>query len=531
MSINKFIAFTDFMWFYNQYKPLTPYGQDQKEKYLLHTDIKVLNDIFDNTQNLINFISEDNISVLKIEHHFDRIDRMNSLYKEQFDAADLFLIKKFLIHYKSIFKLIPDKIKQKLDINFYSDELLNILSPDNDLNETFYLSSSFSDELKLIRKQISHVYGQLSEIKNKVIDFIFENNKIDFRNREFVLVEKSTLNILETKKIYYEYYDSKMLLLKPIFPTEYMDLLDKKEELLNEENEQEKYILQLLSKAVLEQQHNLLLYIKAVEQLDTFIARAQLAINLSLTRPNADCGLTFNVVEGIFLPLKSKNTKLGMNYMPLTAEFNSNAILLSGSNMGGKTVVFKTIGFLQLLTQFGFFVPAKKLETRIYSEFVALGISEQSNIEGLSSFGQEINELINALKEPSKSTLLLADELAKTTNATEAKAILYGLLQIIVENYNITGFFATHFINLPQIDGVLKCKMKGLNQEAYQTYHKSNDTDSIQEKIKLINSFMQYEVVNDCGISSDFDALIIAQMLGLNPEIIKHANNYLAKMV
>jgi DNA mismatch repair ATPase MutS len=95
--------------------------------------------------------------------------------------------------------------------------------------------------------------------------------------------------------------------------------------------------------------------------------------------------------------------------------------------MGGKTVLFKTLAFLQLLTQSGFRIPATEFHTRVYSAIHILGTSPNNGIEGLSSFGQEIHQLTTAF-ESQESRLIFVDELAKTTNATEAKAILVAAL-------------------------------------------------------------------------------------------------------
>ena len=330
--------------------------------------------------------------------------------------------------------------------------------------------------------------------------------------------------------MYYEFYDADLILVKPIYPSQYMDALIRKEDLLKEETEQEKDVLLKLSEAVVTDKHNLLKYISNVSQLDTFMARARLAINLKLSKPKVNNGLSMKIIDGVYLPLKEKNVKLGMQYTPLTAYFKSNAIMLSGSNMGGKTVLFKTIGFLQLITQMGFWTPASYFETRLFDEIHVLGTtSNKLNVEGLSSFGQEIFKLSNVMNDSNNSKLLLADELAKTTNASEAKAILYAVLQHVSNSKNITGYFSTHFINMPSIKGVLKLKMKGLNHFILKSYYEKNNNLNINEKIKLINSFMQYEVEKDKGENKHADALVIAKMLGLHKDIISYANNYLDK--
>jgi len=525
MSISRVIELTDFNWFYTKYKPLTPYGIDHKERYHFISTKSELEHIHLMTNKMVEFIQSDETSIVKVEHHLSRIDRLNDLDKVEFDSADLFLIKKFLINYKAIYSYFNTTLNNCIEMRFSSLQLLEELAPDNDFSESFYLSSAFDTELDSIRKKIANLNTQLSKIKQSTIVTLLKHYQLDFNNREFILVDKSILNTLDPSDLVMEFYDSHMLRVKPVFPNSYMDGLIQKEEHLNVEAELEKKILKLLSEKISKEKHELKRYISDIEQIDVLIAKARIALRYDLIKPEFD-NKTLAVKNGVFLPLQLKHQELGLKYKPLTALFDSNSILLSGSNMGGKTILFKTIGFLQLLSQMGFFVPAQKFQTQIVDEIHVLGINGLHNVEGLSSFGQEIHNLSSVITKKCPM-LLLVDELAKTTNATEAKAILYAVLKHVTLNKNITGFFSTHFINMPEVEGVSKYRMKGLNKSEYLNYCEQNTEQNISKKIKLINTFMQYEVEKDDKKSNQFDALTIAGLLGLSNEILKHANDYL----
>ena len=525
MWLKDVIEFTGFKWFYDLYKPLSPYGIDQKENWVFYKDGTRLEMVFDITEKTTNFYKYNKNQAAKIEYHLKKIDRLNSLDKEEFDAADILLIKRLLNHYNKISSLLGEALKYDLNFEFDSHSLLDEIAVDNDYSDGFYISSGFSAELRQVREQVAQIDDQLEEIKLATFSCLEDKYGIDFENRDFVLCPKENIEKFDSDEVYCEFYDSNMILAKPVFGQRYTELLIEKEKLLNKETEQEKQVLQQLSKAVLKQKHNLLLYIKVIGQLDAFMARARLVIDLNLSRPNVISGKSMKIVEGVYLPLQQTNQELGMNYTPLNAKFKSNAILLSGSNMGGKTVLLRSIGFLQLLTQMGFWVRARHFETRLFDEIHILD-QHGDTVEGLSSFGQEIYKLSQALSDDGKRKMFLADEMAKTTNATEAKAILFGTLKKISSLNNINGYFSTHFVNMPKIDGVCKFKMKGLNKDAFREYYQTEKASAIQDKIKVINSFMQYEPVKDDG-SAVFDALNIAELLGLDDEVIKNANDFL----
>ena len=58
-------------------------------------------------------------------------------------------------------------------------------------------------------------------------------------------------------------------------------------------------------------------------------------------------------------------------------------------------------------------------------------------------------------------------------------------------------------------------------------YYKSQSSYDFAERIRLINSFMRYEIEHDINRDSSYDALKIAEILGLDDNIIKEAKKFL----
>ena len=69
--------------------------------------------------------------------------------------------------------------------------------------------------------------------------------------------------------------------------------------------------------------------------------------------------------------------------------------------------------------------------------------------------------------------------------------------------------------------------MKGLNYLEYKKYYNKEKQYSLSERIKLINTFMQYEIIKTGNKNRTYDAIKIAETLGLNEEIITHTKKYL----
>lgn len=530
MNIKEPMQFVEFNTFYSEYAPLTPYGLLDKNKYRVFTDEKLLLSVYDSIGKIAGFINENSFQSDKIEHHFKRISHLNTLERKTFDSSDIFLVKKLLVNFKSIVKLLNDEIKEDLHINFLSEELLNFLSLDGANKETFYLSAQYNPELAENRKKIVETDKVLAEIKKERLLEILKQHGLDFRFRDFIIASESITNNLSSELIYKEVYDKTSLLLKPMLPKEYFEIHKKREALLLEENRLEQVVLSAIAEKIIAEKELIKNYIDKIILLDTLFAKSRMAIKYKMTAPVLmDKKTTMEVVNGQYLPLANKCTKMGAIYTPLNAEFDNKTCVITGSNMGGKTVLLKTIGFMQLLTQMGFWVPAEKFKTSVFENIHYIGEDLSEKVEGLSSFGFEIHNLTKAINDFGTNTLLLIDEFAKTTNSKEAKAIIAAMLKSFSQKETVCSFLSTHFMELPEFEKVSFYKMKGLDYSAYQKYYNKEKQYSLRERIKLINTFMRYEIIKTDNKDKTYDAIKIADILGLNDEIIKYTKAYLSE--
>jgi len=365
MNISNIIQFTEFNTFYEEYTPLTPYGQLDKNKYEVITNKKKLNFIYDCINSVVNFINENSFIADKIENNLKKIALLNSLEKKQFDSTDIFLIKKLLINFKSIVDLLDETIKENLKIKFESKELLDFLSLEEPTKETFYLSANYNKKLAEIRYQLSKQDKVLSNIKKNRFNEILDLYKLDFRFRDFIIIEENLIYNFSTEHIYKEVYDNTSLLIKPILPKEYFTLHKEKDILLLEEVILEQEILQEISIKILKEKAFLKSYIQKIEILDTIFAKSRLAIKYKMTKPILTENETVNIKNGNHLILSNKCEQNKTIYTPLNVEFDTKTVVITGSNMGGKTILLKTIGFLQVLSQMGFWVPAQKFRTTV----------------------------------------------------------------------------------------------------------------------------------------------------------------------
>lgn len=527
MNIKNTLKFIDFESFYAEYKPLTPYGLKNKLGYFIYTDLKELQNQHNFLGEVIWFINNNSFNADKIENRLKRIALLNSLYKSNFDTSDIFLVKKLLLNYKVIFDLLSSELKQSLNLDFNLDELLSYLSPDGENKETFYLSSSYSKDLDQVRKNISEKDKQLSQIKKDRLSEILSTFDLDFRFRDFIVVDENKVKSINSELLYKEVYDKSSLILKPVYPKEYFEIHQEKDDLLLIEHKYEQEVLKQIGSKISAKKELITAYIEKVELLDVLFAKARIALKYKMNKPEIIEGSNISIKNGRYIPLENKCGKLGTTYTSLTSDFDNRTIVITGSNMGGKTMLLRTIGFIQVLTQMGFWVPADEFKTNLFESINYIGEDLSSKVEGLSSFGFEIHNLSEALKNENNNSLMLIDEFAKTTNSLEAKAIIAAMLKSFSLNESITCFLSTHFMELPQFNEVSFYKMKGLDYEEYKKYYTKEKQYSLSERIKIINSFMRYEVVKSDSKEKTYDAIKIADILGLDKEIINYTKEFL----
>ncbi len=525
---NALFEFAEFESFYKHFRPLTPYGRDFKKQKYVSCAPKELQAEYELLEHIIAFIRHDPAVIDKLEYHLKRIPRLNSLEKSRFDATDIFLTKKFLNNYEAIVAQLSSEICARLQIVFASQELLNMLNIDATQTETFYLSEKYSDELASERQAIKTLDEQIRTLRRKHLDAIRSKFALDFRFKDFLVIEEQKAVKLDQTYVFREPFDTSHLIVKPVFPEEYFLLHARKDQHLRKEQEYEQQILARISTKICQEQQHLLQYRACVRKLDVLIAKGRVSMQFRMTKPVLQAyHKLIKIQDGRFLPLLERCSHLQTTYYPLNVAFDNRGIVISGSNMGGKTALLQSIAFFQLLTQLGFFVPAARFETVVFDQMHYIGEQRHESVAGLSSFGLELFRFMNAYNDINGRTLYLIDEFARTTNSHEAAALISAILQLSGEHPDAYTFLSTHFMELPKLEHLSFYRMKGLNEEAYTTYFHRDVHYDLLDRIRLINRFMEYEVMPDTAHKKSRDALKIAQILGLDQKIIHYAQEYL----
>ncbi|MBR1804291.1 MAG: DNA mismatch repair protein MutS [Muribaculaceae bacterium] len=194
-------------------------------------------------------------------------------------------------------------------------------------------------------------------------------------------------------------------------------------------------------------------YAQAIEQAQ--VALAQIDVNLAKAEQIRRQGLCFPTLSvddtcqftALFHPqVKAALATSGRVFQPVNVGYSQAPTLITGANMGGKTVVLKTITLCQYLLQFGFGIPAGDAVMTVMDDVYFCIGDEQSVEKGLSSFAAEmkkIDAVIKASREDRK-ILALIDEPARTTNPTEGAALVSALLKVLADK-SMSLVMTTHY--------------------------------------------------------------------------------------
>lgn len=187
--------------------------------------------------------------------------------------------------------------------------------------------------------------------------------------------------------------------------------------------------------------------------------------------------------------------KLGYDYQ---------ALIVTGPNTGGKTVLLKTVGLLTLMTMCGLLIPAGDGSRISVFENILVDIGDRQSIENsLSTFSSHIGNVAEILKIADSSSLILFDELGSGTDPVEGAALAVSIIEDLKDKGSRL-LVTTHYQEL---------KLYAIEGEGIENASCEFDSATMQPTYRLI-----------IGSPGKSNAFSISSKLGIPDSIIERAN-------
>lgn len=352
------------------------------------------------------------------------------------------------------------------------------------------------DDIELF--EVKHL-SMLSEDLSKLLENVGIDSKIDSN------VSKVT-DILDPQGLriatfyVYDAYSAELAAIRKKING--LEPSDEREDLLAQSLEIEAKVRWELSSKLVPYSELLLQTLQNVAKIDIAIAKGIQMEKMGLTFPIICDGESS--LEGMFNPqVKELLEVKGDKYQNINITYGASPVLVIGANMGGKTVVIKTLALCQYLMQFGFGVPASKACLSIKDEVCLVAGDGQDITKGLSSFAAEMKGIDNVVRMGlgGENILALIDEPARSTNPIEGTALVSSLIKVLSE-CGVSMVVTTHY-NI-DVEGCVRLKVKGLE-----------------------GGKMNYELCVTPSGMVPHEALSVAESLGISSEWLNEAKKLL----
>ena len=156
--------------------------------------------------------------------------------------------------------------------------------------------------------------------------------------------------------------------------------------------------------------------------------------------------------------------------------------IITGPNMAGKSTYMRQTALITLMAQIGSFVPAESANIGLCDRiFTRVGASDDL-ASGQSTFMIEMNEVANILRNATKDSLLILDEIGRGTSTFDGLSFAWAVVEYIADP-NILGaktLFATHYHELTELEG----KLSSVNNFCIAVQEEGDDIVFLRKIIK-----------------------------------------------
>ena len=290
-------------------------------------------------------------------------------------------------------------------------------------------------------------------------------------------------------------------------------LLEKRRVLAVREDQLELEVRQMLTGRLMTWRVRFLAAMDTLGRLDLIVAKAKLALRFGCVRPvlTQEKAIT---LRGVLHPQVAEDLReRGEEFTPLDLDLGKGCTVITGANMGGKTVSLRSTVLTLLLCQCGFFVFAQRAVLPLFHRVELILADSGPGAGGLSSFGKEVHLLDKLLRETKKQFFFVAlDEFARGTNPQEGAALARALVRHL-GGQDCVALMTTHYDGVSDVAGA-HYQVAGLVREI--------QGDEGDDPRKRIARRMDYRLLPaPPGAPCPRDALRVCRLLKLDDTLME----------
>lgn len=434
-----------------------------------------------------------------IDHILEKINKGMALHPEELSQTAMMLggirrLKSFMEQRKDVAPTVAGMAASMYEMKDIEDEINHCIYNNR-------VDNSASTTLEKIRKRMATVETSIktrlgSMVKSEAYKPYLQDGTISIKNDRYVLSVKREHKHSFSGTVISQSATGATLFIEPTAIGQMHSELN----MLKMDEEREEYqILMYLTALIAEQQQALMLNIETLSYYDYLFAKARHSLSID------GRAATLNH-QGITIVHNGRHPMLGQSCVPLNFHIGKDykALVITGPNTGGKTIVLKTVGLLTAMIQSGLHVPVDAgSQFAIFSD-ILVDIGDGQSIEqSLSTFSSHIKNIIEIMKVANPYTLVLLDEVGAGTDPMEGEGLAVAIMDELYER-GATLVATSHY-------GKVKDYAK--KKEGFLNGRMIFDLESLKPTYKL-----------EIGTAGKSNAFIIALRLGMAKHVIEEAH-------
>lgn len=249
--------------------------------------------------------------------------------------------------------------------------------------------------------------------------------------------------------------------------------------------------------------------------LDALSALAELAHERDYRRPLVDDGDLISIMEGRHPVVEAVN--LSERFVPndvLLDTSGNQLLIITGPNMAGKSTFMRQVALTVLMAQMGSFIPAAEAHIGIVDRiFTRVGASDNL-ARGQSTFMVEMMETANILRNATRKSLIILDEIGRGTSTFDGVSIAWAVAEFLHDNEACAAktLFATHYHELAEL---------AVTRERVRNY--TVEVREWNDQIIFLRKIMEGAASHSYGIQ-------VARLAGMPIEVIERAREILLNL-